>query len=455
MSYDLVFDSATELARTEVRAALAEAFGTSIRLDGTTLLGPEFSLAMADRATQLHVNCTWEVVRSPQGRALLAALRFAGCDLLGAACTNPQSGVVRPASRKPGAKGPRIVAPLAHPSMKITLDGDQARVLELTIRDEATVNEWHVLLAKQLQQPRVAALHTIKIVSTMVAGGQEADEAGVQAIAEAPHVTALREVWLNAYDAESACTLAAGNVTRILTAATGLVTFGVTADTLILRPFEHTALERLKLRWLASTQDVAGAVLRSTLPALTTLDLTGEMTLDPEALRGFLARAPKLDSIRLRGTAATTAVVAAIDRGRRAERLALTLERVDDAVARQLLEQHSRHPTDSLELTAAACSDELALAIEKAYGTAARVDHPAIAARRRAMASAAKSASYAVRAQKNADAGKLPGPQIGTRVKHATFGAGTVHARVGADKLEITFDDGTDRVLLLRFVTEV
>jgi len=442
-------DGCTAPTRDEVAAALADAFAGAIEVTARRIAGPGFELAVAndEPARLVYVTCSWQLVKSPAGFATLAQLRHGLCERLGCHCFNPQTMHFRRAPARfapPPRTGPVLAEP---PGLVLEHDGELVTKLTLTIEDARLAMQWPHVLARQLALPRARGLRAIALHTRHEP--DEHDEAALQEIAEAPNVGALRSLAIDPYDAEASCLFTTGDLSRVLEAATGLTTLDVGATAVVLRPVEHRALVRLRLRCLAPRPELLAALAASTLPALEELELglgtqAAPGALAPDQLRTLLARLPALGRIslvRCRLTPELIAVLAEV-----APRLrGIQLEGIDDAVASALLELRAAAPAPWLRLDHVTCGDELALALDRMIGASGHVIHPAVAQRRRASVAAARAAASApvVRAK---------GPAAGDRVVHAKFGPGTVAALDG-DKATITFDDGTERKLLLRFVT--
>jgi hypothetical protein len=277
------------------------------------------------------------------------------------------------------------------------------------------------------------------VVSTN-AEPDELSEAVVQEITEAAHLASLHELRINDFLSERYFG-AAGNLARLLTRAPQLQHLAVGAATMALGPVEHAALRTLSLR--GPNVPFAG-VARSRWPALERLELrfTADepVAVDRDDLERLLTSPPKV--LRIAGVATPLDVVAGVAGAQRLFRL--DLEPVDEAAAKALLQLPLDRAPEHLELVDVQCPDEIALELVDRFGERARVDHPALAARRRALRATTPAPPV--------PAGPAP-LAAGDAVVHAKFGAGSIVYIEEGDKLAIRFADGAERKLLAKFVT--
>jgi len=91
------------LAPADVVQAFKGAFGEKVRVSDGRLEGPGFELALAENAPYLQVCCAWSLLKSEEGRQVLARIESAA-KLLGAHVFDPQL-ATRPRTEKPAARG--------------------------------------------------------------------------------------------------------------------------------------------------------------------------------------------------------------------------------------------------------------------------------------------------------------------------------------------------------------
>jgi hypothetical protein len=515
MSYDLIFwrgrtptdasktwnalhagedvDGLQLLRSADVVDAFRAEFEQRIRVGDGRIEGPGFELAVTDGARYLHVTCAWQLIQTFDGRTILARLR-AVAERLGCHAYNPQTEELRPAitpkayATSPAASSAerseiedaseedmRRAQSLAETdrasSMGTLLEGVvKRRIIELSWRSgfiEGATFRFDGEMLRQpsrllppvrylLESPSARSLRNIAI--KLLTPLEEASEAIMDAIVTAPHTSGLWSLEINSFDSDEVFFLALGDLTRLFEHAPGLQSLEVNAATLRLRPVVHSALRRLTLR---SPEVGAGlpALAESRFEKLERLTLwcgtkARPATVDAAALAGIIERAaPALEHVWLDRVANADLVLTELARRTLPPSLKrINFDTIDESFAAKLLElRRADAPLPRLSIKECRTSDALALELASAFGEEALdLRHQAVTAARKKAVADRKASSPAA----------APAPPTGftiapgARVKHAKFGGGTIVAVEGPEKIVVRFDDGSEKKLAPKFVSE-
>jgi hypothetical protein len=445
------------LGRDEVVRAFEAQFGSDLRVGATSIDGRGFEVAVEAGARYLHVTCSWSLLDDLEGASVLAAVREAGCERLGCTVFNPQTGRHRdPPTGRADAPDARSEVPWPGPLLEdavrkgiliAAVEEKRVREAKFKVADEAALERWPRLVRHLLAHPSAATIESLHFDVTMPE--REASEAAVQAVAEGPHARHLKRLYINRYDDPVFASLALGNLGAVLAAAPDLGELDVSAHTLRLEPIRHAGLRSFTVRSPTLGRSHLQALGGSTFPALHTLFLRFGApgrpgSVDADMLVEALApeRVPCLRSVSLSCIANAPTVVAALVGSNVLGRLRIHIDPIDERTARALLDaKEASGAPHALHVSDVSCSDEAAAALHAVFG-------PDVGVRPKGATPAAKPAPV------QAAAPVRKGIEVGDRVDHAKFGAGSVRA-IEADKAEVVFDDGSERKLMTRFLKPV